>query len=77
VRRATLETCDTFVEFGHCTCWPKCEPNADDDDGTDDADADDACKLCHVVHCTDADDDLCAELEHARQEVARGGSGEL
>jgi hypothetical protein len=25
---ATLETCDTFLEFGVCTCWPKCTPSA-------------------------------------------------
>jgi hypothetical protein len=25
---ATLETCDTYIEHGVCTCWPKCEPSA-------------------------------------------------
>jgi hypothetical protein len=25
---ATLETCDTYLEFGVCTCWPKCVPSA-------------------------------------------------
>jgi hypothetical protein len=44
----------------------------DDDDGPDDS-----CELCGVVHCTDADDDFCAELEHARCEVEHGGDGQL
>jgi hypothetical protein len=25
---ATLETCDTYLEFGVCTCYPKCEPTS-------------------------------------------------
>lgn len=48
-----------------------------DADELDDGWDDDACELCHTVHCTDADDEHCAELEHARREVKRGGDGDL
>lgn len=57
-------------------CGGSLSSDASDEDACD-CEPDDSCELCHRVHCTDADDDLCKELELARADVERGGSGEL
>lgn len=79
VQKTTMDARDLNPTYPREDTCPKCGGSLSSDESEDacDCDFDDRCLKCQRVHCTDADDDFCAEMEHARLEVERGGSGDL